>query len=170
MGPQGNPSHHRILPNKGCPFSRSHLCCVDGHSSSPCRTGGDMLALLPKVWTRSQGSSSWGTAAVRHSGHHCPRVKCGGRRNDKVVPHDNPRSLVVGRDVCLLFCCFVVSEPGTCGMPGGTNRGFLFSMSSDHHKTLPSAQKYVNDPRFNLYSYPLAHKPINRLLSGLLLL
>lgn len=114
--------------------------------------------------------ASWGTAAVRHSGHHCPRVKCGGRRNDKVVPHDNPRSLAVGRDVCLLFCCFVVSEPGTCGMPGGTNRGFLFSMSSDHHKTLPSAQKYVNDPRFNLYSYPLAHKPINRLLSGLLLL
>lgn len=102
-----------------------------------------MLALLPKVRTRSQGSSSWRTAAVRHSGHHCPRVKCGGRRNDKVVPHDNPRSLAVGRDVCLLFCRFVVSEPGTCGMPGGTNRGFLFSMSSDHHKTLPSAQSML---------------------------
>ena len=64
--------HNSILSNKGCPSHTLISVPRDGHSSTPRRTVGDMLATLLRVRTESQGLSSCGVAAVRHLDHHCP--------------------------------------------------------------------------------------------------
>lgn len=72
LGLRSSLSLNSILSNKGCPSHTLITVPRDGHSNTPRRTGGDMLAILLRVRTKSQGFSSCGVAAVRHLGHHCP--------------------------------------------------------------------------------------------------
>ena len=135
LGLRSSLSHNSILWNKGCPSHTLITVPRDVHSNIPRRTVGDILAVLLRVRTKSQGFSSCGVAAVRHLGHHCPpRSRPGAGEMTKSFPSDNTSSLVVGRVVCLLFCYFVVSKLGK----GSKLVDCLLIILLSNHKTLPS--------------------------------
>lgn len=79
--------------------------------------------------------------------------------------HDNPTALLVVRGVCLFFAVllFLSLEREIHSKAGG-----LLIISFDNHKTLPSTLSMLMIQ--DLIFLPSLHKPINRLISGLLLL
>lgn len=82
-----------------------------------------------------------------------------------MVPHGYPTALLVERGVCLFFAVILflslVSEVDT-------KVGGLLIISFDNYKTLPSTLSMLMIQ--DLIFLPSLHKPINRLISGLLLL
>lgn len=80
--------------------------------------------------------------------------------NHNLSPHGNPAALLVEKGVHLFFAELVKEVY--------TKVGGLLIISFDNQKTLPSTLSMLMTQ--DLIFLPSLHKPINRLISGLLLL
>lgn len=171
-GPQSSPSPYNILSDGGRPSHTLTSVAGGGHRNSPCWAVGATLAILSRVMTKSQGSSLCRAAAAWHSDHHhwLRQVQFGG--GGKAGWWTTSFFPMLTQQLCWLrgvyayffaVMLFLILEREIHTKAGG-----LLIIPLDNHKTLPSTLSMLMIP--DLIFLPSLHKPINRLISGLLLL